>query len=146
MRNTDLLDIYDVFIHVRFSIQSKETEQLLTVLNDVLYMCLKSTNGEPLERKRVRDYVNECHGISKIKFGSFDDIYGDSLLPKEENLYLLFFIITRFLKNKLANCEYKEAFKVVDEIHQVPLNLFGGKSDKVMLKLKKYVAKLLMNP
>ncbi len=127
----DLLDIYEILIQIRFSIDTDESQQLISLLFDALHLKLgKLLHNQNVDDKFIREYILDNCEFEYIKLGSFDDNYSNgNIMPNETNVLFSFFIVVSAVKKKISTGEYSEAFFLVDKFHNYPVNILMSKKN-----------------
>ena len=68
MSSFDLLDIYEILIQIRFSIDTDESQQLISLLFDALHLKLgKLLHNQNVDDKFIREYI-----LDNCEFGKTD--------------------------------------------------------------------------
>lgn len=134
----DLLDIYEILIQIRFSIDTDESQQLISLLFDALHLKLgKLLHNQNVDDKFIREYILENCEFEYLKLGSFDDNYSNgNIMPNETNVLFSFFIVVSAVKKKISTGEYSEAFFLVDKFHNYPVNILMSKKNAKKMIVK----------
>ena len=123
MSSYDLLDIYEILIQIRFSIDANGSQQLITLLLEALHLQLwKLLHNENIEYKFIREYILNNYEREGVKLGTFDENFPtDDIVLKDTNVIFSFCIVVSAIRKKILNKEYKEAFSLVDKFHNYPI-------------------------
>lgn len=144
MQYTDLLDIKDIFIYVRFKLKLQESFCMIKDLEEWLWLNLKRDNhSTDVLCERVKEYILKYNNSIDYTFGMDDDYYEQySSILIETSVLLDFFIIVHTIKEKLIEQDYDAAFKILDDVHNFPTDILEDK-EKGINALKKYSSNLI---
>lgn len=142
MQYKDLLDIHDVLICVRFSLEDPVSFHLINVLEEALYENLGAIFGiKGCGYKSIRAHIQSNCAVD-FRFGSLDNLYSNKVLVADPSKIIVnFLILVHFIKKALMQGNYEKAFKIVDDIHELPLAMFKERRN-ALKTICRYVERL----